>query len=439
MLIEFRVENFRSIRDEQVLSLEAAPGGDPSDPRPRLVEGHDKPLLPAVALYGANASGKSNVLKAFDFYFETIDRSHRSWEPTGGVPRDPFALSLMREKPSLFEAVFLIDGKHFQYGFLVNDSVILEEWLRVGRDGELRTLFERDYDQFTFAADFRGENSIIQRLTRSNSLFLSAAIQNNHPELKRFAVFFESMRVLRVGELRSDAERKFIMQWAVGRMLTEGPAFIHQSQRNRFASFFSGGNVFLQFVRQADPSIQEIKAFKREGADWARDFDEILNSEYSFSVRHQFRDGSIVLPLERESNGTQTLFWMTLLFLEVLAKGGVLFVDELESSLHPNLARFILDLFLSRETNFRNAQLVFTTHDTNLLGYAVGEPVLRRDQVWFTEKDEGGGTVLYPLTDFKPQDPENLERGYLQGRYGAIPFLGGLETTGGGPDASTRP
>lgn len=130
-----------------------------------------------------------------------------------------------------------------------------------------------------------------------------------------------------------------------------------------------------------------------------------------------------VTPVE-ESNGTQTLFHLALPVLRSLQRGGILLIDELERSLHPVLAKQIIDQFNDPTANPNNAQLIFTTHDTNLLGTTLGEPALRRDQVWLTEKDAEGATVLYPLTDYKPRKAENLERGYLQGRYGAIPFLG---------------
>jgi AAA15 family ATPase/GTPase len=130
------------------------------------------------------------------------------------------------------------------------------------------------------------------------------------------------------------------------------------------------------------------------------------------------------LPLEEESRGTQTLLQLALPILESLEEGSVLLVDELEASLHPSVAQQIVRWFNDPRQNPRNAQLIFSTHDTNLLGTTLGEPALRRDQVWLTEKDPEGATVLYPLTDYKPRKAENLERGYLQGRYGAIPFLG---------------
>ncbi len=134
--------------------------------------------------------------------------------------------------------------------------------------------------------------------------------------------------------------------------------------------------------------------------------------------------------MEQESQGTQTLFRIGMPILEAIETGSVLLVDELESSLHPALAREIVRQFNDLASNPHKAQLIFTTHDTNLLGDMLGDPVVKRDQIWLTEKDNQGATVLYPLTDYKPRDAENLERGYLQGRYGAIPFLGNFSLTG---------
>jgi uncharacterized protein len=172
-----------------------------------------------------------------------------------------------------------------------------------------------------------------------------------------------------------------------------------------------------RLVRFADLGITDIRVGLKNGSIRIR-------------CRHEHGHDEAWLPLEQESHGTQQLFVIAQPVFECLAFGSLLVVDELESSLHPLLAQRIVQLFNDPQTNPHNAQLIFATHDTNLLGTTLGDPVLRRDQIWFTEKDEQGGTVLYPLTDFKPRKAENLERGYLQGRYGAIPFLGNFELWG---------
>jgi uncharacterized protein len=148
------------------------------------------------------------------------------------------------------------------------------------------------------------------------------------------------------------------------------------------------------------------------------------------SLKHQSESDDAWLPFEEESRGTRTLFRMALPILQAIQEGGTLLVDELEASLHPTLAQQIVRQFNDPATNPRNAQLIFATQDTNLLGTTVGQPALRRHQVWLTEKNSEGATVLDPLTDYKPRKAENLERGYLQGRYGAIPFLGDFSVAG---------
>lgn len=175
----------------------------------------------------------------------------------------------------------------------------------------------------------------------------------------------------------------------------------------------------LELLRAADVGIVEAKLVEEaEPAFGSR-------SGGLRRRRHQGA-GDAWLPMEEESHGTQTIFRLAAPLLEVLERGGVLVVDELERSLHPLLALQLVRQFNDPLLNPHNAQLIFTTHDTNLVGTVVGEPVLRRDQIWLTEKDEQGATQLYPLTDYQPRKQENVERGYLQGRYGAIPFLGAL-------------
>jgi len=179
---------------------------------------------------------------------------------------------------------------------------------------------------------------------------------------------------------------------------------------------------FRTLLRYADLGIVDVRMQLEERWGGVQPRFELLHGS----------DANAWLPLDEESNGTQTFFWLAPRILDVIDTGGVLVVDELEASLHPMLAAQIVRQFNDPTTNPKNAQLIFTTHDTNLLGKTLGEPLFRRDQVWFTEKDKDGATVVYPLTDYIPRKDENLERGYLQGRYGAIPFLGRLQLAGGG-------
>jgi AAA15 family ATPase/GTPase len=185
---------------------------------------------------------------------------------------------------------------------------------------------------------------------------------------------------------------------------------------------FSVIRRFRQLLKAADTGIVGMKP-----TETMRELRGRTLKRQTFLFQHQTDDEDSWLDLEEESAGTKALFRMAPSVFMALDLGGLLLVDELESSLHPLLGLMILRLFNSPETNPRNAQMLFTTHDTNLMGTTLGEPPLRRDQIWFTEKEENGGTRVYPLTDYKPRKSENLERGYLQGRYGAIPFLGPID------------
>ena len=176
-----------------------------------------------------------------------------------------------------------------------------------------------------------------------------------------------------------------------------------------------------QLLEAADFGIVDIKSVDDEQEHRGRMF-----RRTRILLKHQTNDEDSWLDMEEESNGTKTLFRMAPSVFRALDSGGLLVVDELESSLHPLLGAVIVEMFNSPQKNPRNAQILFTTHDTNLLGTTLDKPPLRRDQIWFVEKDKEGASNLFPLTDYKPRKSENLERGYLQGRYGAIPFLGDI-------------
>src|SRR6478736_4030790 len=171
-LLKFRTGNHRSLRDEQELSFVASDGADNRLVRPG---GVDEPLLPVLALYGANASGKSNVFDAIQFAQRAVVLSHRSWEPDAGVARQPFALRVSREEPSLYVFDLVLNEVRFQYGFAVDDSAVVEEWLHSWPHGRKQELFSRDRGSFDFNRYLHGENKAIEALTRPNSLFLSAA------------------------------------------------------------------------------------------------------------------------------------------------------------------------------------------------------------------------------------------------------------------------
>jgi predicted ATPase len=409
VLIQFRVENHRSLRDEQTLALAAS--GERSDGFLLRVDGLGVGVLPVVAIYGANASGKSNVLGALGFLRTAVVDSQRRW-PLEGTPQEPFLLSSKARRPSLYEVDAIAHGLRFRYGFQLSASRVEEEWLFVWPHGRKAMWFERDGDKFEFGKSLRGANETIRELTRRNSLFLSAAAQNNHPELLPIVRYFSRWRLALT---RGGG--------AQGRTLSAA------SMKNLAARLGERASpvdreAILQLLRAADTGIVDVQLVEEP---------RYQNPEYrvlkapTMVFRHRSADDSDPwLPLASQSAGTVALLDLAPRIVDTLGNGGLLCIDELEASLHPALALSVVRMFNDPAHNPRGAQLVFATHDTHLLGSIAGDPVLRRDEVWFTEKDEAGATHLYPLTDFHPRKEENLERGYLQGRYGAIPFLGEL-------------
>jgi hypothetical protein len=409
MLIEFRADNHRSICDEQALTMSAGRVGAPDDPRPRQVPGHKTPVLPVAALYGANGSGKSNLLAALDFMRYAVVQSHRFWAPDGGIPREPFAWGARTSEPSLFEVTIVQEGVRYQYGFVADDQCFHEEWLYAWPSGRKQSWFEREGNTFRFGEHLRGENRMVEQVTRGNALFLSVAAQHRHEQLAGIYRWFQAMHAVNLDRQRQGPGDEQI--------------FAHWMQR-AFESSAAGDAMSL------DERLESVRALQR-AADREEGWSTRLGTLRRVMVRHQSTADDAWLPFHEESQGTRTLFRMAPYLLDTLHNGSVLVVDELESSLHPLLALQIVRQFNDPDANPRNAQLLFTTHDTNLLGTELGEPALRRDQIWLTEKDQEGATCVYPLTDYKPRKAENLERGYLQGRYGAIPFLAPLARVAG--------
>lgn len=408
MLIEFRVENHRSLRDEQVLTFEADPSLE-EDARVRRVPGHDKGLLTSVGIYGANASGKSNVLHALAFMRDAVLNSHRLWMPEAQIPRDPFAWGDRTNEPSLFQITMALAGHVFEYGLVVDDAQVVEEWLH-RRSSETNTvLFEREGMNFVFGESFEGENRIISELTRPNSLYVSAGAQSHHPVLTSVFSWFDKLILANV-----DPNGYSVLHDLLSAQL----GFHSLPRKNVEYVHVMLAEPIREFLRASDLGIIDFKIQDAELPGLRGKYQRIF-------LRHEGGGETSWLPLEEESHGTQAMFLLAPKVIDALQKGGVLVIDEIESGFHPLIARWIISKFHGRKTNVHNAQLAYTTHDTNLLG-AVGGTPLRRDQIWLTEKTREGTTLLNPLTDFVARPAENVELGYLQGRYGAIPMLGRL-------------
>ncbi len=417
MLIEFTVKNYRSIKDEQLLSMVKDKGDELEDTNsfsPNVPS--VAPLLHSAVVYGANAAGKSNLIKAL-VDMEVIVRNSASKIQEGdNLPIDPFLFDDESAKaPSEFEAVFVTEGIKYQYGFTATKHKIFEEWLIAYPKGRPQRWFSRVFDEesgtydYKFSDNLLGPKSVWQNATRANALFLSTAVQLNSDQLKpAFNWFKEKLRPTNVSG------------W--------GPTFTASQCEDE-----SSKAQILDFLQAADFNIHDIN-IEKEKFDpnslpdaFPDELKETLVREMKdkeiieIKTIHKTKAGKLVqLDFTDESDGTQKFFSFVGPWLDILKNGYILVVDELHDSLHPKMVKHLVSLFHNKETNPKNAQLIFTTHETSILN----QDVFRRDQIWFCEKNDNQETTLYPLTDFSPRkEKENLELGYLSGRYGALPFV----------------
>lgn len=413
MLIEFSATNYRSIRDTQTLSMAASKYyTDLADQNcmGTAVGGLPR-LLRSAVIYGPNAAGKSNLLKALAFMQSFVLLSHAHQEGAL-INVAPFALAeATRNQPATFECFFIQDSIRYQFGFAVNRERVTHEWLFAYPEGKAQRWYERSFDEVSgkeewyFGSKFGGRRQVWRDATRKNALFLSAAIQLNNEQLKPVFSWFQNRLAILPG---ADINISFT---------------INQCETE------AGRQRVMEFMNAADIGIAGIDLKKIAIPH------ESLPPELPLPIREQImRDGAHQVLLQHktesgelcafdlmdESNGTRQLFLYAGPLLDVLEKGRVFFVDELDTSLHPLMVRFLIGLIQNPSINRHNAQLIFTTHDTSVLD----TDIFRRDQVWFVEKDTHQASRLYPLSDFSPRKHEALEKGYLQGRYGALPYIG---------------
>lgn len=414
MLVEFRVKNFRSLRDEQVLSFVASKDTTLQDTHTYATGIKAAPiLLRSAVIYGANASGKSNLIKALQYMRGVVTESALIIQPGHTFAVQPFRLNVdSASEPSEFEATFLIDGVRYQYGFSITAQRIVSEHLLVYKAFKPQRWFERHLDTdtgkdiYNFGSGLKGPKNLWEGATRHNSLFLSMAAQLNSDPLRP------------------------VFDWFVNRLVI----FNEQAQLTPQMSIQMLGKPdermqICNFLSAADISIADIGLETRTvpGRTFHIDLDagktEVRSEEmeeHKIFFHHVTDNGKSIFDLKDESNGTQTLLFLAGPVLDILRKGHTLVIDELDTHLHTLLVRELVRLFHQSEVNIGNAQLIFTTHDTSLLD---APALLRRDQVWFVEKDRDQASHLVSLAEFSPRKNEALERGYLMGRYGGVPFL----------------
>ena len=420
MLIEFTVGNYRSFKDPVTFSMVAA---KLTARNKALDENNVFPLTDAISLlkscavYGPNASGKSNLVHAFRFMRHFVLNSSKDSQAGESINVRPFLLSTETEnEPALFEITFFTDGKRFRYGFTVDAQKVHSEWLYHAKIKETQ-LFYREDGGFEWSSTFK-EGKRLPEKTRDNALFLSVVAQFNGVIALAMLRWFRELKVMFGIEITDD-RYFFDIDWEE-----------HQPFKKEWAEDPLLRNEIISFVKQMDVGISDMEIKIEPDVSWPYPVPRVTTLHKRYDSRntvHSLMDFDIDI---HESEGTRKLFLLAGPILDVLRNGTVLIIDELDARLHPLLTESIIRLFNANETNPNNAQLVFTTHDTNLLT----NKIFRRDQIWFTEKNKYGATDLYSLAEFKVRNDASFEKDYIAGKYGAIPFIGGLHRLVEGTD-----
>ncbi|WP_245816280.1 AAA family ATPase [Lentzea albidocapillata] len=381
----------------------------------------DRDVLPVAAIYGANASGKSNLLDGLRFMADAVRDSFAVWTPEGGVPRRAFKLDDSPGRPSVYVVELIESGIRYTYGFEVDDRRVQEEWLYSYPEKRKRVLFERsggDIKLGTAVAEGTGKGDALKGLLRPNSLFLSLGAQSGLDAVLPVQRWFANKLVFR------DDEPSTFDHATIARFLASSDGLTEQ-----FVSLLKIADLGITGIEYNVTPMPDDDVVSAVAHELKNDFSvervrEMLEGMVRNSDRVRLTHGPKSRTFEIGEESAGTLSWLMLLptVLRMLRDGGVLAIDEIDASLHPRVTAALVGLFRSTEANVGGAQLVFTTHDASLLSPVLGDEVLTREDVWFVDKNPDGASDLYPLTDFKPRkEGENLERRYLGGSYGAVP------------------
>lgn len=420
MLLEFSVGNYLSFKNRATLSMLATSIKEHVDTNIFSTERHE--LLKGAIIYGANASGKSNMIKAMSTMTRLVLRSF-DLSSTGDLDIAPFLLNTETEKePSFFEAIFLIDNVRYRYGFEVDNYSVRAEWLFEAVKNAEKPLFLREEEGIEIMKGF-SEGKDLEERTRNNALFLAVVDQFNGKISQR------------------------IMKWFSNFISISGLS--HEGYKDVTFDMLENKetkNELLDFYRNLDLGFDDINILKEKINQ--KDFNRNLFGSIYKQLTLDY-EGSVTIDIKtthkkydsnnkeagiaefdmrsQESAGTNKVFNISGPIFDVLKHGGLLVVDELDANLHPLLTLSITKLFNSNEFNKNNAQLIFATHDTNLLNYGN----YRRDQIYFVEKDQYGASEIYSLVEYREEGKtvrkdRSFEKDYIEGRYGAIPFIGNL-------------
>ena len=425
MLIEFKATNFRSIKETQTLSMVAGNAAKDKELDCNTFEtdiANFPKLVRSSVIYGPNASGKSNLIAALAFVERMVRDSAREAQVGEPIEINPFRLdAASREQDTEFEIHFIAENVRYQYGLSLNAQRITSEWLIAYPNAAPQRWFERQYDAKNDKYEYKFSNFYDEGKTRqeradqtiANNLYLSVAVQKNSQKLLPVFTWFQK-KLNYILSMNNLGDRR-----------TAGLCQDVDGKAGVLAFMNAAGIPVRDFLieRKTFP-IDMLSSFTDDFRQkYLKDLEVHPFLETQFMYQANDNNNLIPFSLSDESDGTQALFAFAARWLDMLETDAVLFVDEIDTSLHPLLVHHLVKLL---HTSKSRAQLIFTTHDTTLLS----QSIMRRDQVWFVEKDQQQSTQLYSLADFSPRKNEALEKGYLSGRYGAIPFLSELDFYG---------
>ena len=416
MLFSFTIGNYRSFSGNKTLSLEPAAI---SEYRHNIISRGRYDFLTTAVIYGANSSGKTNLLRGLEVMKRIVDKNFES-SSVGEIPYDPYLLNTRTaEEPSFYEVIFLAEGVKYRYGFTADKHSVLSEWLFCTEKRSEKPLFIRVREGIEVMRGFP-EGKGLEEKTRDNALFLSVADQFNGPVSAQIMAWFRDFNI--ISGLGHNNYRRLIYS------MLEHP---------------STASMLNDFFRSIDLGFEEIRLEKRDltpeelsgeipenminnlvSETGTRRLVSLRSTHRVFNDEQQITGEAQFDVRRRESSGTNKIVDLSGPVFDTLLSGGVLGVDELDASLHPLLTLSLVKLFQNPEINKKGAQLIFSTHDTNLLSICE----LRRDQIYFVEKDRAGASDLYSLVEYdrdgKVRKDRSFEKDYINGRYGAIPYFG---------------
>ena len=388
MLLQFSVTNHRSIKNTAVISMKAA--ADKSMKECLITPDGKKKIVPVMAIYGANAAGKSNVLHALLLMREMVCGIYAKPLKGTELPYEPFAFVDGETEPTELEIIYYYKGIKYDYGFSFDRNKVISEYLYHWPNGREALIFSRENGKYEFRESIQ-EQLILARRTPDNRLYLTSSNEWNCMQTEKAYLWFQQKLC---GLISTGGSNETTID------------AIRESEQEK--------QRILKEMMLADLGICDIVLSGSAEKPIVSTIHQLIDSEGN---QKQY-----TLLLGQESMGTQRFFSRIGLWMEAMKSGAVLVVDEIEASMHPLLTRHLIEMIQDKTINQNHAQLIFTTHDTGLLDLTL----LRRDQIWFAEKDENTmQTDIYALTEFSPRKQENIAKGYLQGRYGAVPFIGG--------------